>query len=205
MITQELLTALTLGLIGGLIPGPVVTAIFTQVLQSGYRSALRIIFIAMAIETAVAVVSLLLFSSLGLNESVFRILSFAGAVVLLWIANSLRKVKSLDTDEKVFFGPWKITVMILTNGVLWTYWITICIPRAVLLEQALPLGDFLFMGLVQSGWLISTLIVAYLFSQFRSLLSRPKIVPAAFKVFALIFVYFAVDMVYRSLVYFSVI
>jgi len=204
-MTGELLTALTLGLIGGLIPGPVITAIFTQVLQSGYKSSLRIVFIAMLVETAVAVVSLLLFSSLGLNESVFRILSFAGAVVLLWIANSLRKVKTLDTDEQVFFGPWKITVMILTNGVLWTYWITICIPRAVLLEKSLPMGDFLFMGLVQGGWLISTLVIAWVFSRFRQLLSRPRVIPFVFRVFALIFFYFAVDMVYRSLVYFSVI
>ena len=33
---HELVIALMLGLIGGMIPGPVITAVFTEVLQSGY-------------------------------------------------------------------------------------------------------------------------------------------------------------------------
>jgi threonine/homoserine/homoserine lactone efflux protein len=202
MITGEIITAITLGLIGGLIPGPVITAVFTQILQAGYRSSLRIIFIALAVETFVAFVSLLLITSLGLQEWVFRILSFAGAAVLAWIAAGLWKVRTLDTSETVFFGPWKITVMILTNGVLWTYWITICIPRAVLLAEEIPLGDYLFMALVQAGWLVSTLVVSYVFSHFRKLLSTPRIIPFAFKVFAMIFLYFAADMTWKSVHFF---
>lgn len=202
MITGEVITAITLGLIGGLIPGPVITAVFTQILQSGFRSALRIVFIALAVETFVAFVSLVLITALGLQESIFRILSFAGAVVLIWIASGLWKIRTLDTNEKVFFGPWKITFMILTNGVLWTYWITICIPRAMLLGAAVPLGEYLFMALVQAGWLVSTLIISYVFSRFRDLLSQPRVIPFAFKVFALIFIYFAVDMTWKSIHFF---
>lgn len=202
MITGEIITAVTLGLIGGLIPGPVITAIFTQILQSGFRSALRIVFIALAVETFVAFISLVLISALGLQESVFRILSFAGAGVLVWIATGLWKIRTLDTDEKVFFGPWKITFMILTNGVLWTYWITICIPRAMLLAEAIPLGEYLFMALVQGGWLVSTLIISYIFSHFRNLLSQPRVIPVAFKVFSFIFIYFAVDMTWKSIHFF---
>lgn len=202
MIVGEIVTAITLGLIGGLIPGPVITAVFTQILQSGFRSSLRIVFIALAVETLVAFISLVLITSLGLQESVFRVLSFAGALVLLWIASGLWKIKTLDTDEKVFFGPWKIIFMILTNGVLWTYWITICIPRAMLLGAAVPLGEYLFMALVQAGWLVSTLVVAYVFSHFRNLLSQPRVIPFAFKVFALIFLYFAVDMTWKSIRFF---
>lgn len=202
MITGEIITAITLGLIGGLIPGPVITAVFTQILQAGYRSSLRIIFIALAMETFVAFVSLLLITSLGLQEWVFRILSFAGAAVLAWIAAGLWKVRTLDTSETVFFDPWKITVMILTNGVLWTYWITICIPRAVLLAEEIPLGDYLFMALVQAGWLVSTLVVSYVFSHFRKLLSTPRMIPFAFKFFAMIFLYFAADMTWKSIHFF---
>ena len=202
MIDPEIITAVSLGLIGGLIPGPVITAVFTQILQAGYRSSLRIIFIAMAVETFVAFISLLLLASMGLDEWVFRALSFAGAGVLTWISISLWKIKTLDTDEKVFFSPWKITIMILTNGVLWTYWITICIPRAMLLAQKVPKGEYLFMAMVQAGWLISTLIVAYIFSRFRTLLSQPRIIPVTFKIFAMIFLYFAIDMTWKSVRFF---
>jgi len=199
---QELVIAGMLGLIGGVIPGPVITAVFTEILQEGFSRSLRIIFIALIIETIVAVISLVLFASLDLPESFFRGLSLVGAVILVWISFSLWKVRSLDTGEKVHFSIWKIAVMILTNGILWTYWITICIPKAILLNDHIRLGAYLFMGLVQLGWLLSTLLVAFTFSRFRRLLSRPRVVPVVFKVFALAFAYFAFDMVYKSILFF---
>lgn len=202
MIYQELVTAFLLGLIGGVIPGPVITAIFTEILQSGLRKSLRIVFIALVIETLVAVLSLVLISSLGLPEVVFRALSVAGAGILIWIAASLWKVSTLDTGEKVHFTLGKITLMILTNGVLWSYWITICIPKAVFVKEFILLGDYLFMGLVQSGWLTSTLILTLVFAQFRTLLSRPTIIPRAFKVFSVVFIYFALDMLIKSTLFF---
>lgn len=199
---HELIVACMLGLIGGMIPGPVITAVFTEVLQSGYLKSLRIIFIALVTESVVAVISLMILASLGFNEAFFRGLSLAGAVILVWISISIWKVKSLDTGEKVHFSFWKIILMILSNGVLWTYWITICIPKAILLGTQIQLGEYLFMALVQLGWLISTLVVAYLFSSFRKTLSRPKVIPVLFKIFALAFAYFAADMIFKSVRYF---
>jgi threonine/homoserine/homoserine lactone efflux protein len=199
---QELVIALMLGLIGGVIPGPVITAVFTEILQSGFMRSVRIIMIAMVTETLVALISLLVFASLHFDQGFFYGLSLAGAAILTWIALSLWKVRSLDSGEKVEFGLWKIVLMILTNGVLWTYWITICIPKAILLGQHLHLGQYLFMGLVQMGWLISTLVVAFLFSRFRKALSRPRVIPLLFKLFSLAFAYFAVDMIIKSIRYF---
>ena len=199
---HELVIAMMLGLIGGVIPGPVITAVFTEILQSGYLKSLRIIMIALVTETLVAIVSLLIFASLDFKQGFFYGLSLAGAAILIWIALSLWKVRSLDSGEKVEFGLWKIVVMILSNGILWTYWITICIPKAILLGEQLQLGEYLFMGLVQLGWLISTVIVAFLFSRFRKVLSRPRVIPVLFKIFALAFAYFAIDMIISSSQYF---
>jgi threonine/homoserine/homoserine lactone efflux protein len=202
LLTRELIIAASLGLVGGVIPGPVITAIFTEILQDGFVKSLRIVFIALIAESLVALASLLIFSSIGLPETFFRGISLAGAAILVWIALSLWKVKSLDSGEKVHFSLWKIVVMILSNGVLWTYWITICIPKAILLGDTLPLGAYLFMGLVQLGWLTSTLLVAFIFSRFRQWLSRPRVVPLLFRVFSLAFLYFALDMTYRSIIFF---
>ena len=199
---HELVIALMLGLIGGVIPGPVITAVFTEILQSGYLKSLRIIMIALVTETIVAIISLIIFASLNFNQGFFYGLSLAGAAILIWIALSLWKVRSLDSGEKVEFGLWKIVVMILSNGVLWTYWITICIPKAILLGDQLQLGEYLFMGLVQLGWLISTVVVAFLFSRFRKVLSRPRVIPVLFKIFAFAFAYFAIDMIINSIQYF---
>jgi threonine/homoserine/homoserine lactone efflux protein len=203
LVFKELAIAAMLGLIGGVIPGPVITAVFTEILRSGFQRSLRIIAIAFVTESLVALVSLLLFSWLGLSEGFFRGLSFAGALILIWIGLSIWKVGSLDTGKRLSFTLWKIILMILSNGVLWTYWITICIPKAILLEQNLRLGAYWFMGTVQLGWLVSTVLLSFLFSRFRGLLSRPAVIPLVFKIFSRAFFYFAADMVYKSIRYFT--
>lgn len=202
MLIHELVIAGMLGLIGGVIPGPVITAVFTEILQEGLSRSMRIIIIALITESIVAVISLVLFASLDLPESFFRGLSLVGTAILIWISISLWKVRSLDTESKVHFSFWKIIIMILSNGVLWTYWITICIPKALLLSEHVHLGAYLFMGLVQLGWLVSTLLVAFTFSRFRTVLSKPRVIPVIFKIFALAFGYFALDMAYKSIVFF---
>jgi len=200
---QELVIAFMLGLIGGVIPGPVITAVFTEILQSGYPKSLRIIFIALITETFVAVISLIVLASLDLQEAFFRGLSLAGAAILIWISVSIWKIRSLDTGTIIRFGLGKIVIMILSNGVLWTYWITICIPKAILLNDQMNMGAYAFMGLVQLGWLSSTLLASFLFSRFRKLLSRPKVIPVVFKIFSLAFAYFALDMIYKSILFFA--
>ncbi|HEY4516914.1 MAG TPA: hypothetical protein VJG64_03110 [Candidatus Paceibacterota bacterium] len=201
-MTQQLITALILGLVGGIVPGPVLAATFTEILQSGFYKSLRIVFLALLTETAVALASLIALSSLGLPESFFYALSFIGAGILIWIATLLWKIRSLDSGEKVHFSFGKISAMILANGVLWTFWITVCVPKAISLGEQIRYGEYLFLALVEIGWLISTLGVALAFSMFRGVLSNPRAIPIMFKGFALIFIYFALTMLYGSTVFF---
>ncbi len=201
-MSNEILSALILGLIGGIIPGPVLAATFTAILQSGFLKSLRVIFWAFIIETSVALLSMLLFSYLNLPEYVFRIISLIGAIILLWISFSIWKIKKIDSNKKVFFDFWKITIMIISNGMLWIYWITVCIPRAIILNEKIFLGNYLFLGLVELGWLISTISVAIIFLQFRKILSNPKVIPVIFKIFAFVFIYFAVETAIKTIVFF---
>lgn len=187
---QQILTAFILGLIVGAIPGPVLTTIFTEVLQSGFSKSLRIVFWAMFTETTVAIASLAVFSSLGLSQSFFYALSFVGAGILIWISTQLWKIRNLDLGEKVHFGLEKIVIMMLSNGLLWTFWITVGIPKAIALGRQVQYGQFLFLLLVEVGWLISTIGVTFVFSWFRGILSNPQVVPFMFKFFSAVFVYF---------------
>jgi threonine/homoserine/homoserine lactone efflux protein len=201
-MVNELASALVLGLIGGVIPGPVLTATFTEILRSGILKSLRIILWSMLIETIVAFISLLALSSMNFSESIFQGLSIIGAIILIWISTSIWNIRNIDTEEKILFSFGKISVMIIANGVLWIFWITVCVPKAILLNEKVAFGSYLFLLLVEVGWFISTVLAAFVFSRFRKFLSNPKIVPVIFKVFALTFVYFAIDMVYRSIRFF---
>jgi threonine/homoserine/homoserine lactone efflux protein len=193
-----------LGLIAGVIPGPVLTATFTEILQSGISKSMRIILWAMFVETVAALISLLVLSSMNFSESFFQGLSLIGAIILIWISTSIWKVHKIDTEEKVHFSLGKISMMIIANGVLWTFWITVCVPKAILLSEEVAFGSYYFLILVEIGWLLSTVLVAVVFSRFRKILSNQKVVPIIFKIFALTFVYFAVDMVYRSVKFFLI-
>jgi len=201
-MSNDIIFAFILGLIGGVIPGPVLAATFTEILQSGFLKSLRIIIWAFLVETTVALISMLLLSSFNLHENIFRIISVAGAVILVWISISIWKIKKIDSENKVSFSFWKISLMILSNGMLWIYWITVCIPRAMILNEKIFMGNLLFLVLVELGWLISTIFIAIIFSQFRNLLSNPKVISVIFKFFALVFLYFALDSVISTICYF---
>lgn len=203
-MSNEIVGALVLGLIGGMIPGPVLAATFTEILQSGIWKSARIILWAMLTETVIALVSLIALSSMNFSESFFQGLSIIGAAILIWISTSIWKINKIDSEEKVHFSLSKISAMIMANGVLWTFWITVCVPKAISLGERFAFGDYLFLILVEIGWLISTVLVAVIFSRFRKMLSNPKVVPIIFKIFALTFVYFALDMVDRSIKFFLI-
>lgn len=201
-ITQELISAFILGLVGGVIPGPVLAATFTEILQSGFIRSMRIVLIAMGTEAFVAAMCLVILSSLNMSEYFFRILSLIGAVILIWISTSIWKINKLNTNERVHFSAGKIAVMILANGMLWTFWITVCVPKAILLSNEIRFGGLWFLIIVEIGWLVSTSLVAFVFSRFRRILSNPKVIPLMFKLFALAFVYFAFSSAYQSIKFF---
>jgi threonine/homoserine/homoserine lactone efflux protein len=195
--------ALVLGLIGGIIPGPVVTAIFTEILQSGLARSFRIIFIGLITETIIALICLFSLASLNIPEDVFRIISLVGAGILIWLATQIWKITKIDTKQRVHFSTGKIVAMIAANGVLWMFWITVAIPKGILLSQQIPFGGVLYVIVLELGWLLSTAGLAFIFSRFRKWLSQPHIVPVVFKLCALAFVYFAFDAVYQSARYFQ--
>lgn len=187
-----MITAALLGLAGGLIPGPVLAATFARILQAGFTRSLGIVLWALLVESAVAIASLVIMASAGFPGAFFDGLSLIGAGVLVWIAIRLWRIRRIDNaGGGGEFGPGKVAAMILLNGVLWTYWITVCIPQAMALGALVRHGEYLFLALVQIGWLLSTLGAALAFSRLRRLLSHPRLVPMVFRAFALAFGYFA--------------
>jgi len=201
MISQ-ILTILFLGLIGGVIPGPVLAATFTEILQSGFKKSIRIILWATLAETSVALFTLITLSSLGLGESFFYGISFIGSIVLMWVSWQLIKISSLDIEQRIYFSGWKVILMIVTNTALWTFWVTVCVPKAILLGESIKYGEFLFITIYEIAWFATTFGIAYIFSLFRDRLTHSKAISITFKIFALIFFYFALQMVYSATVFF---
>lgn len=194
-----MLDALLLGIIGGSIPGPILTAAFTEVLQHGYRRALRIILVTLAIETCIGILSVTLLIESNPPKELFIGLSLIGASVLLWLAPKLWSITTLDTSKLIHFSVRKIFVLTITNGLLWVFWATVCVPRAVELSHQISAGQYIFVLLFEIGWFFSSVLLTLAFARMRTVLSNPRVIPVVFKIFALLFVYFAVTMSIKSL------
>jgi threonine/homoserine/homoserine lactone efflux protein len=67
---SALFEAFILGLIGGAIPGPILTSTFAEVLNSGFLRGMRIILWALVAETIGALLAILIFYQLGLSTLV---------------------------------------------------------------------------------------------------------------------------------------
>lgn len=194
--------AITLGFVGGAIPGPVLTTIFTEIVETSFLRSLRVLFWAMLVETGVRLLALLLVGSLPLDGAVFQGLSLVGAAVLLRIAAKVWRMHAVGQGAQPSFGFKTLALMIVSNGMLWTYWLTACVPDAMALGQQIPYGEYVFLLTFELGWLVSTFLMALIFSSFKRLFSHPRVMPMLFKFFALVFAAFALKMMIGSVQYF---
>ncbi len=165
-----MINALVLGLIGGIIPGPVLMAVFSEIVARGYLKCFKVIFQALLLESLVALFSLTLVIFFDFNLDFFYVLSLVGSIVLIWMGIQIFNIKCINLDEQVFFTLPKIFILILSNGVLWIFWITVCVPKAILISEKIQFGEYLYLGMVELGWLSSTVLLAAIFAKFRSFL-----------------------------------
>ena len=199
-ILIQLFSIFILGLVGGANPGPILTASFTEALRRGFVKSLRVILMAMVAESAVAAFVLFLFFSIKIPQIVFYIISLVGAGVLVWLAIQIWKIKELGGEGEIFSFK-KLFFITVFSGPFWVFWITICVPQAFLLEGKIIGGPILFLILFELGWLFSTVFLTFIFSRFRPLLTKSNFVPVIFKIFSLILLFFAVNLIVQSVMF----
>ena len=201
-LLSKIVEIVLLGIIGGAVPGPIMTATFTEVLNGGLKKSFLVMLKALTAESIVAGFVLFIFFAWDVSETYFHVISFSGAIVLFWLAKQVWGIQKVASREKAIFSFPKIMLLTLLNGGFWIFWITICVPRAFELRQIVMGGQVLFLALFEAGWLLSMAVLAYVFSRFRPLLLKKKLVSTVFKVLALLLVFFGLKSVWVSLVYF---
>ncbi len=184
----SLVEAFLLGLVGGAIPGPILTGTFTEILNSNFRRGLRIILWALIAETVGALLALLILYQLGLSKLIIQVISICGGVVLFWLASRVWNITKINTEDKKFLSFWQVIVLTALNSGYWIFWITVGIPKALILDQTLIGGKFIFLIIFELAWLIITIALAFVFYKFRPLLQKNDLVGATFKILALVLV-----------------
>ncbi|MFA6486039.1 MAG: LysE family transporter [Candidatus Magasanikbacteria bacterium] len=200
-VFSQILEVFVLGLIGGAVPGPMLTAVFTEVLNGGFKKSFKVIFRALSAEVIVAIAILLVVFSLQIPQLYFYILSLAGAIFLIWLASNIWKINKVGEDRGEIFSFYRIFILTILSGAFWIFWLTVCVPRAFALKEQIVGGQFLFLLAFELGWIVMTGFLAYVFSKFRPLLLKKNLVSTIFKVFALLLVFFALKSIWMSVVY----
>ncbi len=191
------LEVLFLGFLCGLIPGPVVTAIFTETIRKGWKSARRIVFWAATGELIMSVACVAAGGLLHPESVVFSVLSMFGALILLNLAWDLWKVEEIAEEEPLFSNR-RVFFLSLLNGMAWIFWITVCTPQAVSFGQEVRGGQWLFILLFELGWVASTLSLCYLFGFFRPYFQSNKKLHLLYRTIALLFAAFALKLAIGS-------
>lgn len=195
--------AFVLGLIGGSVPGPVLTAILTEVFRMGFAKSLRVIVWGLIAETMIA--SMVLTAAFLINppQSFFYAISFVGAVFLFYMAWKVHGLKKMMGKRERLFTFSKIFMLTFFNGAFFIFWTTICVPLAFQMRLVTEWGPLFFLLGFETGWFLSTIVWAYLFSHFRRFLTRPNFAPRVFTVMALVLCFFAIRMIVQGVRFFA--
>jgi len=197
MLFFSLFEIFILGFFAGLIPGPVVTALFTETIRSGLEKSRRIIWMASLGELVMSITSVFVFSFLAPTSIVFSALSIFGALLLFSIAADLWKTSEIHEEEPLFSNK-RIFFIALFNGMAWIFWITVCTPQAMALSTLVPFGRWLFILLFEAGWICSTLALGFLFAYFRPYFQSNQKLNLLFRAVAIFFIFFSLKLIYGS-------
>lgn len=196
MITS-LIEAFLLGLVGGAVPGPILTGTFTEILNLGFLKGIRVIFYALIAETIGALLVFFIFYAIGLNHLAIQIISVCGAVVLFWLGSQVWKIKEINTEAKQVLTFPKILLLTAFNSGYWIFWITVGVPKALELNTIVSGGKFIFLIIFEMAWFVMTFLLAFVFYQFRPLLQRKNLIGTTFKVLAIILILLGVKTLFN--------
>lgn len=187
-MTTSLIEAFLLGLVGGAVPCPILTGTFAEILNLGFLKGTKVIFYALIAETVGALLVFFIFSAIGLNQLAIEIISVCGALVLFWLGSQVWKIKEINTEARQILTFPKILLLTALNSGYWIFWITIGVPKALILSSSVYAGKFIFLIVFELAWFLMTFALAYIFYQFRPILQRKNLIGVTFKVLAVILI-----------------
>lgn len=199
---QTLIEAFGLGLIGGVVPGSILTILLVSVMQGGFTAGLKAFFWSLAAELTVVGSLLIILFTLPTPEGFFNYVGLVGSFVLFyfaWQIFNLRKVDQPKTINIVFSGK-KIYILAATNAPLYIFWVTVCAPLIWQLASHWPLliSVSSFMVIFETGWSLSTFTIMLMFVKGKQYLTNPKSMRKIYLMLAVVMFLLGVKMFYTS-------
>ncbi len=206
MIFEQIFTAIILGFVGGITPGPIILLAFSEILRSQKKGlvngAMYLIFAGLT-EFFIGLFLILTTSFLEIPQIILHTISLIGVIILLMLAYQIFQIHKIEykkTTKKV--KVWHIISLMLLNGPLWMFWISVCIPTAFKLGEMISYGEFLFLFIFEISMMIGLAIMLFGFNSFRSVFKNEKIISRVFLILSFLLFFIAVKVLYSEVLFF---
>ena len=201
---QVLFEAFGLGLVGGVVPGSILTILLVSVMQDGFSSGLRAFLWSLAAELTIVTLLLVALFTLPIPEQLFNYIGLIGGCVLFyfaWQVFHIQKISQPQDGGEIFSGR-KIYTLAATNAPLYIFWVTVCSPLIWQLsaEWSLTLSAVSFMTAFEIGWALSTFLVMVVFVKTRGYLTNPNIMRKVYLGVSIFMALLGIRMLYSSLI-----
>jgi len=197
---EILFQALFLGLIAGFIPGPILTLIINDTLHNGFKGGVKTSTGAIIAECVLVIFIITIFSFLETFPFILTIVHTLGAFLLFWIAYKIYKnAKNPETNHQI--TSYKL-IFLLTflNGIAYLFWITVCLPLALELNQIIEFGKFIYILFFEIGWTSAVLLLVLITNFLRKKITEKDYLIYVFKGISILLFLFGIKLLYTGLI-----
>jgi threonine/homoserine/homoserine lactone efflux protein len=204
MISEYVFIAIILGFTGGLIPGPIIILAFSEIIKSpknGLVNGAKYIVFAGLTEFLIGFFLVATSSLIIIPVVILHIITIIGILMLFYIGYQvyrIRKIEYNSTAKKI--GIVHIVVLMLLNGPLWLFWISVCVPAALKLGDLINFGEYLFIIIFEISMMFGLAIILFGFNSFRNLLTKEKIIGRIFSILSAALFFIALRILYSEII-----
>lgn len=203
---NDILTPIILGLIGGVTPGPIILLAFSEVLKNSKKGlangGIYLIYAGLT-EFFIGLFLIITSTSFQFPTIVFHLLSIIGITLLIYIAIKMFSISSIKYDKNIkSIRPHHIIGLMILNGPLWIFWISVCLPSAFNLGKFINYGEYIFLVIFEISMMTGLGIMLFGFNAFRDYFSNKKIVSRIFHVLTILLGFLIVKMIYTESLFF---
>jgi len=168
-----LLAAVSLGLIEGIKPGPLMAVVISETVRHGWRAGLKVACAPLITDGPVILLAVLLYGALALNAGWQAGLGLLGAAVLLWLgidclrtSNEELELGEVEQEHSLRKG----IITNLSNPNMYLYWSLIGAPFLLDAYAEQPLLPFVFVAGFFTALISLKILIALLVDRSRDVL-----------------------------------
>lgn len=169
-----LIAAITLGVIEGIKPGPLMAVVISETIIHDWKAGLKVALVPLITDGPVIILSVFLYELLTMNPITQATIGILGAFILIWLGIDCFRKSEADLTEinnEVQHSLKKGIITNISNPNMYLYWCLIGAPFLINSYDINTSYPFLFVGGFFTAFIALKLIIAILVDNSKDFLS----------------------------------